>query len=228
MSRWMKTLCDVARSVEPTQDRRGANADSPRQVACRHSLAVHDEAPRAAPIVGLDSWRSPSAVRWLVRTIHIDSIESGAGWSGSHVRAKRLEAVLPARTDRDAATAVVGVVRVTRSQTAALHSAPRPVLEREAAKSRRAAVGFDRVARLIIAIAATALAEALRQIVGIHDAMAAAVTAHRPVMLLDRVRRDDCEPAESLSSEIFRSWPRHERFYRINRPMSHLFYNDVP
>ena len=83
-----------------------------------------------ATVVGLLFGRSPSAVAGGVRAIVVNSIKlMKRGWFASHV-SKKVDIIVPARVDRDAAPSPVFETRSVGIVTAGAHCLPRAVFWR--------------------------------------------------------------------------------------------------
>lgn len=82
--------------------------------------------PSGTAVVGLCLCRGPSAVFWIVRPVIVDSVECVAVWYWSHV-GKESREVLPTFADRDASTAVVGILRRGRAEAPRPHALPHGV-----------------------------------------------------------------------------------------------------
>ena len=66
----------------------------------------------------------PSAIRRLVRTVIVDTVQSHSGWAWTHVAEERGKVIAPSVADVNTSTAVIWVSRIGRFMASALHHAP--------------------------------------------------------------------------------------------------------
>lgn len=134
--------------AEPRQAARRENKVIPADALLGHvaasefgdRLRVPAAVATVATVVRRFFRRRPPTVRWLVRTIIVDSINAMTlRWPRPHVTEECFEAVLPSLAHRDAAAAVLRIVSGVGLQAATPHHGPRVVLTGAGATVRAAA-----------------------------------------------------------------------------------------
>jgi hypothetical protein len=171
--------------------RGSADASVSGPLGLRHSLSVELNHHVGSLVSRLDSPRRPSAVRSVVMSVDVDSIQRESLWAWSHVLNEARELSHPLRVDRDAAPTVIGELFGPWIQAAVLHGLPRFVLTHTAAAC--ASVLHIAFAHAINGEASATLGLHGPKVCGANGPYHAAFTlAHGPFASLPRLLRLAC------------------------------------
>lgn len=170
--------------------------------------SIVDEPPRPTRVPHLLGRRRPVAVLRGVVPIVVPPLQLHAGWADSHIVGERGEALSPARTHSNTASAVPGIALIRGRFTARLHRGPDAV-QRAPCSTVRQPRGLDGLGVQTTA----ALRLSLPQGIGACGRLTSTIAAAAPARLAEPVVVDalhNQQAAESLS----------EKLRRCNHPLS--------